>query len=114
MRDHSYSVYIVASGPCGWLYVGMTNDLIRRISQHKHGQIDGYSRARETDRLVWYERRSYVDQAILREKRIKRWVRPWKFELIEAANPHWVDLYGTLIAPPTSHPPSTPPASWSG
>ncbi len=109
MSNHSYWVYIVASGPCGWLYVGMTNDLIRRIGEHKHGQIDGYSRERGTDRLVWYEHHRYVDQAIRREKRIKRWLRSWKFALIEEQNPHWVDLYGDL----TSHPPSTPPGSSS-
>ncbi|WP_439472731.1 GIY-YIG nuclease family protein [Brevundimonas sp.] len=95
--DQSYWVYIVASGPCGWLYVGMTNNLIRRIDEHRHGQIDGYSRERGTDRLVWYEQHRYVDQAILREKRIKRWLRPWKFALVEAANPHWADLYPDLL-----------------
>jgi putative endonuclease len=85
--SHGYWVYIVASGPYGWLYVGMTNDLVRRIGEHRHGQIDGYSRERGTDRLVWYEQHQYVDQAILREKRIKRWLRPWKFTLIEESNP---------------------------
>jgi len=94
---HSYWVYIVASGPCGWLYVGMTNDLVRRIGEHKHGQIDGYSRERGTDCLVWYEHHRYVDQAIRREKSIKRWLRPWKFALVEQANPNWADLYGDLI-----------------
>ncbi|MBU2167375.1 MAG: GIY-YIG nuclease family protein [Alphaproteobacteria bacterium] len=100
MRQHSYWVYIVASGRCGWLYVGMTNDLIRRIGEHRHGQIDGYSRDHGTDRLVWYEPHRYVDQAILREKRIKRWRRPWKFALIEAANPDWADLYPALAFVP--------------
>ena len=50
--DHNYWVYILASGPCGSLYVGMTNDLVRRVGEHKHGQVDGYSRERGTDRLV--------------------------------------------------------------
>ena len=76
----------------------MTNDLVRRIEEHKHGQIDGYSRERGTDQLVWYEHHHYVDQAILREKRIKRWLRPWKFALIEEANPLWTDLYPALLA----------------
>ena len=98
MSGHDYWVYIVASGPCGWLYVGMTNDLIRRIDEHKHGQIDGYSRERQTDILVWYEHHRYVDQAILREKRIKKWLSPWKFELVEKTNPQWLDLYGGLVA----------------
>lgn len=94
--DQTYCVYIVASGPCGWLYVGMTNNLIRRIDEHRHGQIDGYSRERGTDQLVWYEQHRYVDQAIVREKRIKRWLREWKFALIEQANPQWRDLYPDL------------------
>ncbi|MDP3406084.1 MAG: GIY-YIG nuclease family protein [Brevundimonas sp.] len=98
MPGNSYWVYIVASGPCGWLYVGMTNDLIRRIGEHRHGQIDGYSRERGTDQLVWHEPHRYVDQAILREKRIKRWLRPWKFALVEENNPDWTDLYGDLVA----------------
>ena len=69
----------------------------RRIDEHRHGQIDGYSRERGTDRLVWYEHHRYVDQAILREKRINRWQRAWKFALIEAANPQWTDLYPGLV-----------------
>lgn len=76
MSTHTYWVYILASGPCGYLYVGMTNDLVRRVDEHKHAQIDGYSRERQTDLLVWYEQHRHVDQAILREKRIKRWLRP--------------------------------------
>ena len=98
MRAYDFWVYIVASGPCGWLYVGMTNDLIRRIGEHKDGQIDGYSRKRGADQLVWYEHHRYVDKAILREKRIKRWLRPWKFALIEEMNPRWSDLYGDIVA----------------
>ena len=98
MPTHEYWVYILASGPCGWLYVGMTNDLIRRVDEHKHGQIDGYTRDHGIDRLVSFERHQYVDQAILREKRIKRWLRAWKFALVEETNPHWADLYGELVA----------------
>ena len=98
MRNHTYWVYIVASGPCGYLYVGMTNDLLRRVEEHKHAQADGYTREHGCDQLVWYEAHRYVDQAILREKRIKRWLRPWKFALIEENNPRWADLYGELVA----------------
>ena len=75
MRAHSYWVYILASAPCGWLYVGMTNDLVRRVEEHRCGQVDGYTREKGIDGLVWYEPHQYVDQAILREKRIKRWRR---------------------------------------
>ena len=98
MRNHTYWVYIVASGPCGYLYVGKTNDLLRRVEEHKHAQADGYTREHGCDQLVWYEAHRYVDQAILREKRIKRWLRPWKFALIEENNPRWADLYGELVA----------------
>lgn len=98
MRGHSYWVYILASAPCGWLYVGMTNDLVRRVGEHKHGRIDGYTRDRGIDRLVWFERHRHVDRAILREKRIKRWRREWKFALVEEGNPRWGDLYGEVVA----------------
>ena len=113
MRGHSYWVYIVASGPCGWLYVGMTNDLVRRIAEHKHGQIDGYSRERGTDQFVWYEHHRYVDQAIRREKQIKRWLRPWKFQLVEAMNPHWTDLdpASATRPPPFTQPDRNPLSS---
>lgn len=93
-----FYVYLLASGPCGWLYVGVTNDLVRRVGEHKAGQIPGYTAEREIDQLVWYETRQYVDQAILREKRIKRWRREWKFALVEKDNPRWLDLYGELRA----------------
>jgi putative endonuclease len=88
---------LVASGPCGWLYVGVTNDLPRRIDEHKSGQIDGYTAEHEIDQLVWYEEHRYIDQAILREKRIKRWRREWKFALVQQNNPQWLDLYRGLL-----------------
>lgn len=93
-----FFVYLLASGPCGWLYVGVTNDLIRRVAEHKQGLIPGYTAERGIDRLVWYETHQYIDQAILREKRIKRWRREWKFALVEEFNPRWGDLYGELRA----------------
>jgi predicted GIY-YIG superfamily endonuclease len=96
MREHSYWVYIVASGRCGWLYVGMTNDLIRRIGEHRHGQIDGYSREHGTDRLVWYEIHPTREAAFKRERQIKKWNRVWKLELIEKTNPGWDDLHDRL------------------
>jgi len=98
--SRTFYVYLLASGPCGWLYVGVTNDLVRRISEHKQGLIPGYTVERGIDRLVWYETHQYVDQAILREKRIKRWRREWKFALVEENNPRWADLYGELRSGP--------------
>ena len=98
MREHSYWVYVMASRLCGYLYVGMTNDLVRRVEEHRAGLVDSHSRKHAINRLVWFELHQYVDQAILREKRIKRWRRPWKFRLIEESNPRWLDLYGSLVA----------------
>ncbi|GAA0649559.1 GIY-YIG nuclease family protein [Brevundimonas lenta] len=95
-----FYVYLLASGPCGWLYVGVTNDLVRRVAEHKEGLVPGYTAERGIDRLVWYETHRYIDQAILREKRIKRWLREWKFALVEENNPRWADLYGELRATP--------------
>lgn len=91
----TFFVYMLASGPCGFLYVGVTNDLQRRVAEHKQG-LEGYTAEKGIDRLVWFETHQYVDQAIKREKRIKRWLRPWKFALVEKDNPHWADLYGQL------------------
>ena len=88
---------MMASGPMGYLYVGVTNNLIRRVDEHKHAQVDGYSRDHGCDQLVWYEHHAYVDKAIYREKRIKRWERVWKCALVEERNPHWLDLYSDLL-----------------
>lgn len=67
-----FYVYLLASGPCGYLYVGVTNDLVRRVAGHKSGLIPGYTAERGIDQLVWFETHQYIDQAILREKRINR------------------------------------------
>ena len=93
---HTYYVYMLASGPCGYVYVGVTNDLIRRVAEHKQGLIPGYTCERGIDQLVWFETHQYIDEAIKREKRIKRWLRPWKFALVEKENPRWLDLYGEV------------------
>jgi len=91
-----FYVYLLASAPCGHLYVGVTGDLVQRISDHKSGLFAGHTGEHGIDCLVWYEIHKYIDQAILREKRIKRWRRDWKFALVEAQNPHWLDLYGEV------------------
>ncbi len=74
----------------------MTNDLTRRIEEHRQGLIPGFTAEYGVKMLVWFEEHRYVDQAILRERRIKRWRRAWKLALIEAANPQWRDLYDEL------------------
>ena len=94
----SFYVYLLASGPCGYLYVGVTNDIVRRVAEHKSRLIPGYTADRGIDQLVWYETHQYIEQAILREKRIKRWLREWKFALVEKDNQRWLDLYGEVRA----------------
>jgi putative endonuclease len=93
---HHYYVYIITSKRDGVLYIGVTNELARRIDEHKQGLIDGFSKDYYVDRLVYFEVFDYVDQAIAREKVLKRWKRAWKIELIEGSNPQWDDLYEEL------------------
>jgi len=75
MSSHLYFVYMLASGRNGTLYVGVTNDLLRRVGEHRAGLVPGFTAQYGVDRLVWFETHGYIDQAILREKRIKRWRR---------------------------------------
>ncbi|WP_150495179.1 GIY-YIG nuclease family protein [Roseibium aquae] len=89
-------VYILASRPYQTLYTGVTSDLARRVYEHREGLIKGFSEKYGTKLLVWYENHTEISAAIQREKQIKRWRRRWKFELIEALNPDWIDLYPTL------------------
>jgi putative endonuclease len=86
-------VYLLASAKHGTLYVGVTNDLIRRVYQHRTHAARGFTSRYRVHRLVWFE--SYDDPltAITREKEIKKWRRDWKVNLIEASNPEWADLY---------------------
>lgn len=88
-----YSVYILTDRPRGVLYTGVTSDLIRRAAEHRDGVVGGFTRRYNTKILVWYEMHADVEAAILREKRIKRWRRAWKLELVEAMNPGWRDLW---------------------
>jgi putative endonuclease len=90
----TYFIYILASKRNGTLYVGMTNDLIRRVYEHKSGLIEGFTKKYSIDKLVYYESTTNVNEAILREKRLKKWKREWKIELIEKSNPEWRDLLG--------------------
>ncbi|MCX2724800.1 GIY-YIG nuclease family protein [Roseibium salinum] len=89
-------VYILASRPYETLYTGVTTDLARRIYEHREGLIEGFSERYGVKSLVWYENYPEIATAIKREKQIIRWRRKWKFELIEAMNPRWDDLYLAL------------------
>jgi len=108
-RDFSPTTYLLASRRNGTLYVGVTSNLIARIHQHREGTFAGFSRDNAIKHLVWFEQHATMEQAILREKRIKKWNRPWKLNLLEQANPDWRDLAEDLgfepIAP-TGFPPS--------
>ena len=85
-------VYILASKPNGTLYVGVTSDLARRVEGHRSGAVGGFTRKYHVERLVYFELHDDMPSAIQREKRIKRWNRAWKIELIEKTNPEWNDL----------------------
>ena len=92
----SPTVYILASKRNGTLYTGVTSDPIGRLHQHRNGSFDGFTRRYCVRMLVWFELHSTMESAILREKRIKKWNRRWKLELIEASNPEWIDLAADL------------------
>lgn len=94
--ERSYYVYILASARNGTLYVGVTSDLAGRVYQHREGATPGFTTRYGVKMLVWYEDFPTADEAISAEKRIKRWRRGWKLELIEKMNPQWLDLYLTL------------------
>jgi putative endonuclease len=89
----SYWVYILASDIGGTLYVGVTNDLIRRVFEHRTDAVDGFTRKHAVHRLVYFEQFGQVEIAIRREKRLKKWARSWKIALIEESNPNWTDLF---------------------
>ena len=92
-----YYVYILASQRNGTLYIGVTNDLIRRIYQHKNKIADGFTKKYNVDKLVYYETTENIESAILREKQLKNWHRSWKINLIQSKNPEWRDLYEDII-----------------
>lgn len=92
----NYYVYILSNKRNGTLYIGVTNNLLQRVEQHKKKLIDGFSKRYGTDRLVYYEETNDVNSAITREKQMKTWQRKWKIELIESINLNWDDLYYKL------------------
>jgi putative endonuclease len=85
-------VYILASQRNGTLYIGVTNDLSRRIGEHKCGLVPGFTRQYGINKLVYFEEHGSILEAREREHRMKRWKRTWKLELIEKLNPDWRDL----------------------
>ena len=90
-------VYILASDRNGTLYVGVTSDLIKRVWEHQHELVPGFTKRYSVHDLVWYKLHDSMESAIAREKTIKEWKRRWKLELIERENPEWKDLYPGLL-----------------
>jgi putative endonuclease len=92
----AYYVYLLASDRNGTLYVGVTNDLVRRVYEHRNKLVRGFTSQYGVDPLVWFETYDDPTSAIAREKDIKKWRRVWKLRLIEQSNPQWVDLYDQI------------------
>ena len=92
----SFYVYCMANRRNGTLYLGVTNDLVRRVYQHKTKALGGFTAQYGVNQLVWCECYDDAITAIAREKELKKWRRAWKLELIEKVNPDWTDLYGGI------------------
>ena len=96
MGVRSYYVYILASRIGGTLYIGVTNDLVRRVGEHRLELMKGFTKKYDVHKLVYFEQFDDVENAIRREKRLKKWKRAWKVRLIVADNPNWDDLCDRL------------------
>ena len=93
----SYYIYIVTNKPNGVLYTGVTNDLIRRVYEHKNHLVKWFTSKYNLELLVWFEQAEDVNSAIAREKQLKNWHRQWKIDLIEKLNSNWGDLYESIL-----------------
>ena len=97
--DRTYYAYMLAGGQHGTLYVGVTNSLVRRVAEHKAKEAASFTKRYGVDRLVWWTSFGEIGDAIAFEKKLKRWRRDWKVNLIEADNLRWDDLYPAMLAP---------------
>ena len=95
--EYQPCVYMLASRRNGTLYIGVTSNLVKRIWEHKTNAVEGFSNKYGIHLLVWYEVHEDIESAIQWEKRLKKWERKWKINLIESLNPEWTDLYETII-----------------
>jgi putative endonuclease len=93
MGARTFYVYILANRIGGTLYIGVTNDLVRRVYEHKSSAAESFTKEHGVNRLVYFECFEDIEAAIHREKRLKKWMRAWKIALIEKDNPNWIDLY---------------------
>ncbi len=91
-----FYVYILCSKRNGTLYTGVTSDIVKRVYEHKHGLVEGFTKKYNIHHLVWYESHESAESAIVREKQIKKWKRAWKLKIIEKENPQWIDLYKSI------------------
>lgn len=89
----AFYVYILPSKRNGTLYIGMTDDLVRRVWQHREGAIEGFTMRYGVKTLVWFESHDSRESAFARERQLKKWNRTWKLQLIESGNPEWRDLW---------------------
>jgi putative endonuclease len=96
--EKNYYVYILASKRNGTLYIGVTSNLIKRVWEHKEKIADGFTKKYDVDKLVYVEYFRDPENAIKREKRLKKYKRQWKINLIEKDNPQWKDLYDMLVS----------------
>ena len=99
-KEHRYFVYLLSSQPNGTLYIGVTNDIIRRVAEHRSKIAESFTKRYGVARLVYFEVFDQIEQAIQREKRLKKWNRAWKISLIEKDNPSWNDLYPGIAGSP--------------
>ena len=97
MNSNYYYIYILTSKPYGTLYISVTNDLVRRVWEHKNDFVEGFTRKYGIHTLIYYEQCENIESAITREKQLKKWKRRWKLDLIEKMNPGWKDLYTEII-----------------
>lgn len=96
MVNKNPATYILCSRPNGTLYVGVTSNLLKRIWEHRENLVEGFTKKYAVHRLVYFELHDRMEEAIIREKRIKKWNRKWKIRLIKEFNPTWRDLYVEL------------------
>ena len=89
----AYYVYLLASKKHGTLYLGVTNNLVRRVYEHRTKAVPSFTSRYGVDKLVWFEIHATAEAAITREKELKKWRRDWKIRMIEESNPEWDDLY---------------------
>lgn len=93
----TYYVYIMASYRNGTLYIGVTNDLVKRVWEHTHDVVEGFTKKYHVHTLVYYVQTTDIESAIKKEKQMKAWKRQWKLNVINEFNPEWRDLYKEII-----------------